>query len=394
MLEDWIHKDDFTGNNQVRLLRGGRLYFDHLEELIHSAKKEIHFQTYIFEADETGTQILSALEVAAGRGVVVHLVLDAFGSQSLSKAFLNRIRESGIQFRYFGRMFSDNLSWGRRMHHKVIVIDSSVCIVGGINVSNRYNEIKEQPAWLDYALEVEGPLALEARRRCLQVLGKRARKIRPQKGSAKKEVLARLRVNDWLRGRSQITLSLARAVHHAQRSIIIVAAYFTPTTSLMIELRKAAARGVDVRIILAWRSDVWLEKRASRYLYNWMLRNHLQIYEWYPSVLHAKVAMVDDHWVTIGSYNLNFLSIFESLELNIEVADEPFAHLLKTELEEVISSGCNEVDVNDYQDRRFRDWLSLKLYGWLSRIFAVLNRRPPGTKRIPLKRLLTGKNWE
>jgi cardiolipin synthase len=388
MLPDWIHTAPYTGNNQIELLRGGKPFFDALETCIRLAREELHVQVYIFQMDETGTRVLGLLKDAVRRGVKVYLLADAFGSANLSRKTIRNIRASGIRFRFFGRFFSRNLSVGRRLHHKIIVADGKRFLLGGMNIADRYNDFPGQPAWLDFGVQVDGPLAWQARNRCQRLWEKKGwRRVKIQREQAHPQ-LARLVVNDWLRGKSEITTGLRRAIRRADHTIDLAAAYFIPTRRLMAVLRNAARRGVRVRILLGRSSDVLLAQRATRYLYNWMLSNGIEIFEWTPTVMHAKVVAVDGAWASVGSCNLNFLSLFESVELNLEIADTSFAQNLTTVFDEVLARECEQVTDQVYAShtrwtQRAADWLAYAILWLLAHIFFFLDRKKDRPKGDP-----------
>lgn len=391
MLPKWIQISEFAENDLIELVPGGKPFFDALEEAIASARDEIHFQTYIFNEDETGRKIFQLLQDASARGVKVYLVVDAFGSSTMSQKFLREIRSSGIHFRFFGRYLTANLRFGRRLHHKIVVFDQQVALIGGINVADKYNDLEGQPAWLDFAVQFSGAAAEQAHARCLEIWEKKQKrtwKTRWKKG--RKKILARLRTNDWFMGRNEITSSMKTAFRHAEHSITLVAAYFIPTKGLMNELKKASRRGVKIRIMLGQISDVRLAKMASRYLYSWMLKHDIQIYEWTSTVLHAKVAVIDDYWATIGSYNLNFLSVFESIELNLEIADEGFANELNNHISALMEKECELITHQTYRTKytlpfKIADWLSFYLLWFTARVFFFLDNNAPPIRGYPLE---------
>lgn len=153
-------QENYTVNNKVRLIRGGKEYFNLLVQLINQATDTIHLQTYIFENDETGRLIGNALMQAARRKINVFLLVDAYASQSLSKTFIKELKEAGVHFRFFETFFkTKHFYLGRRLHHKVVVTDTRYALVGGLNISNNYNEWNEHSAWLDFALYAEGEIA-------------------------------------------------------------------------------------------------------------------------------------------------------------------------------------------------------------------------------------------
>ncbi len=388
MLPDWIHTASYTGTNQIELLRGGKPFFDALETCILSAREELYVQVYIFQTDETGTRVLGLLKDAVRRGVRVYLLADAFGSANLGRKTTREIQASGIQFRFFGRFLSRNLSIGRRLHHKIVVADGKQFLLGGMNIADRYNDLPGQPAWLDFGVQVNGPLALQARNRCQRLWEKKGwRRVSIHREQAHPQ-LARLAVNDWLRGKSEITTGLRTAIRHADHTIDVAAAYFIPTRRFMAVLRRAARRGVRIRILLGRSSDVRLAQMATRYLYDWMLKNGIEIFEWTPTVMHAKAAVVDGAWASLGSCNLNFLSLFESVELNLEIADTPFAQNLSRVFDEIIARECEQVTEQVYashtrQTQRVADWLAYAILWLLAHIFFFLDRKKGRPKGDP-----------
>jgi len=152
----------FTSNNHVTLVQGGKAYFDLLEKIIEESKESIHFQVYIFENDETGQRIAQALISAAKRKVKVYLLVDGYASQSITDKLIKQLTVGGIHFRFFEPLFKgSNFYFGRRLHHKVVVVDSCVALVGGVNISNHYNDLPGKPAWLDFAIVVRGEIVKE-----------------------------------------------------------------------------------------------------------------------------------------------------------------------------------------------------------------------------------------
>ena len=352
LLPKWIHPEQYTGGNSVELLYSGKSFFDALEVCIQRAHQTLWVQVYILNPDETGRWVLGLLRGAVGRGVRVSLLLDAYGSRELGRQWVEEIREAGIEFRFFGRLFSKNLSIGRRLHHKLVVADGTEMLIGGINLADRYNEIRGQSAWLDFAVYLRGPLAAHAQQRCTQIWARRRwARLRPLPTN-KYGVLARLSANDWLRGQQEISSRLRYAIRHARQELFIGAAYFVPTAWMLFELRKAARRGVRIRLLLGRYSDVGMALRAARFLYDWILRQGIEIYEFNGGILHAKVFVADKCWVSVGSYNLNYLSAFTSLELNLDIADTNFGQYVAGELEKILQIRCERIDINTHSQRQ------------------------------------------
>lgn len=343
----------FTGQNNVRLVRGGKEYFDLLLELIRDAKETIHLQTYIFDSDETGRLVGDALIAAARRGVQVFVLIDGYASKNISREYVAAIREAGVFFRFFEPLFkSSNFYFGRRLHHKIFVADALHSLIGGINISNRYNDLPDDPAWLDFGFYAYGNVAREFCTLCnntwkgfkTSVKVPRCPTFNHENGvPTGKDSLVRIRRNDWARGRNQISATYLRMFRKAQSELIIMSAYFLPGERFKRALRNAARRGVKIKVIVAGYSDVVIAKNAEKYMYDWLLRHNIEIYEVQNRVLHAKVATCDGQWMTIGSYNVNDISAHASIEANVEVHDADFVKKVDQLFNQVIKTECVRV---------------------------------------------------
>jgi cardiolipin synthase len=358
---DLTQKSGYTARNGIELIRGGAPYFDLLERLIEDAVHSIHFQMYIYEADETWNRIAAALIRAATRGVQIYMLLDAYASRPFSNSStLAEIQKAGIHFRWFEPLFKGhNFFVGRRMHHKVIVADEQHGLVGGLNITNRYNDMAGQPGWLDWAAHVRGDAAKELHNRCVQMWFKRPPRsknesIRTPLGSGT-DCFVRIRINDWARNKNQISRSYIEMLQRARNSITIMSSYFMPGRVIRKNLRAASNRGVKIRIILTKVSDVPMAKAAERFFYPWLLRRNVEIYEYRQKVLHAKIATYDGSWVTIGSYNVNDLSAYASIELNLDVHDEGFSGTVDQAIDRIIERDCDRITSETYQ-RSTRIW--------------------------------------
>lgn len=342
------HSGGYTSKNTIELVRGGKPYFQLLEKLIDQAKETIHLQVYIYEADETGTRITNALIRAAQRGVTVYMLLDGYASHPLASEMIRDIRKAGIHFRWFQPLLKGrNFYVGRRMHHKLFVADRLHSLVGGMNISNRYNDMPEQPAWLDWAAYASGEVSTELYNRCIQMWYRRSARAflsslrTPFNGD--KECFIRVRINDWVLNKNQISRSYLQMFHGAQSHITIMSSYFLPGRVFRKNLRLAAQRGVKVRIILTKISDIMLAKLAERFFYPWLLRLNIEIYEYKRKVLHGKIATCDNQWVTVGSYNFNDLSAYASIELNLDVHYPEFSKQVDDALENIIKVDCEQI---------------------------------------------------
>jgi cardiolipin synthase A/B len=333
---------DYLRHNKARLIRGGREYFDLLLKLIDEASESIHFQTYIFDADETGREVSDALIRASERGVKIYLLLDAYGSQALSDEFANRWKSVGILFRRFQPLFkSKRFYLGRRLHHKVVVVDSTHCTVAGLNISNRYNDTSEGPAWLDWALYVQGDIApaLEEICKSRMRLKKRTATSAP-KVKIEEQCPIRVRVNDWVRRKRQIYRSYLEMFRDARSRITIMSAYFLPGRQFRKHIEAAIRRGVKIKVIVTGDADVFMVKYAERYIYRWLFKNNIEVYEYRKNVLHGKLALADGQFMTVGSYNVNNLSAFASVEMNLDVNDPQFVNDAEKRIEEIVAQDC------------------------------------------------------
>jgi cardiolipin synthase len=336
----------YTTHNQIELVRGGACFFQRLTELIEKAEHTIHIRIYIWDDDATGTRIAELLVKAAQRGVSIFAIADGYASQRLSKTFIRRLRSQGVHFRYFEPFFrSSHFYFGRRMHEKLMVVDGTDALVGGINFADRYNDVDGIPAWLDYALHVRGEAAAELYRYCVGCWDAHASTTLPvpKLPETASHCSVRIRKNDWVKGKHEVWRTYFNWFNHSEKSITIMCSYFLPGRVLRHRLSLAAKRGVTVKIILAGPSDVLLAKYAERYLYSWLLKNGIEVYEYQPSILHAKMMVVDNHWVTIGSFNVNNVSAYASMELNLDIRNKPFAWSVSQLMEGIISADCIRV---------------------------------------------------
>lgn len=348
--------EQYTVHNSVRLVRGGAQYFEAIETIAAEAKHSIHFQTYIFDEDETGTRIANALIAAAKRGVQVYLMPDGYASQHLSKPFIARLKEEGVHFRFFEPLLLTYKYYlGRRMHHKVLVADGYMALVGGVNVSNRYNDMPGAPAWLDWALEVKGDIAAHLHKVCVRMWERSVFQRKkclplalPQPATQEEECLVRMSRNDWVYRKTDISADYRNMFVAAKRYATLMTSYFWPPRRLLRRMEVAARRGVKIRVILTAHADVPLAKYAERYLYRRLFRHNIELYEYQPNVLHAKIAFRDDEWLTVGSYNVNNISAFASIELNLDVLNNDIATQMREAVQQIIDTDCRPVVKEDY----------------------------------------------
>jgi cardiolipin synthase len=352
--------------HRLDLLQGSREMFPALIDAIDGARSEVRLETYIFDFTATGADVAHALERAAVRGVAVMLVVDGVGTGPVPPSWLQRFAAAGVQLLVYapagplGLLRTGNWS---RMHRKLCLVDGEVAFCGGINILDDFHDPSygklEHPRF-DFALRVRGPLVAQVhgamdrmwqRLRALQQLRKgrlssmvgafRGRQpaavapapaLPPRGGDERPRARAALVLRDNVRNRSRIERAYRRAVAGARSEVIIANAYFVPGRKLRKALELAARRGVVVQVLLQGRYEYFMQYYAARPIYGKLLAAGVEIYEYSPSFLHAKVAVIDGHWVTVGSSNLDPLSLLLAREANVVVQDEGFARELRGRL--------------------------------------------------------------
>ncbi len=356
---------EFVAGNTITLLENGTQYFPALETAIRAARFEIHLQTYIFSFDDTGQSIAYALKMAAMRGVQCYIVVDGFGSRDyLPQAMVDDMRDAGVQvivFRPDSERGISRRSRLRRMHRKIAVIDGRLAFVGGINIIDDMYTPRHTPPRYDYAVQIEGPLLEDVRYtahhlwRLLSLIyeQRRWRSTLPETIELPKTGphRAALLVRDNLIHRSDIEEAYLQALESAQQEIVIACAYFFPGISFRRALSEAAQRGVRVILLLQARVEyVWLHY-AARALYGSLLDAGVEIFEYHKSFMHAKVAVVDREWATVGSSNIDPFSLLLSREANVVVHDKSFATQLRASLQRALDEGARPVKPQDWKRR-------------------------------------------
>jgi cardiolipin synthase len=345
---------EFLGGNSLQLLTNGREYFPALRKEINAAREEIYLETYIFDDDETGISIATALARAAWRGVSVHVLVDGFGSKEMFKETRRLLVDAGVQVLVFGPKTSPltlRRNRLRRLHRKLVVVDAHVAFVGGINIIDDMHTPHHTPPRYDYAVRIEGPLVADVLeqterlwRRVAWVRLKRGLQRHPSVSAAPAgNQRAALVVRDNFRHRSDIEDAYLEAIEQAREEIILANAYFFPGARFRHALRRAAERGVRVMLLLQGRVEYMLLHYASRALYGPLLDAGVEIYEYHKSFLHCKVAVVDRRCATVGSSNIDPFSLMLAREANIFVYDAQFSQKLHDSLIEHMKDGAKVV---------------------------------------------------
>lgn len=373
----------YSRGNHVSLLASGAEFFPALLAAVDAARSEVRLETYIYADDPTGRRIAAALMRAAQRGVKVHLAVDGFGSPAFIGGIGKQLQECGVEV-YVYRPELALLRFKRhrlrRLHRKLACVDARVAFVGGINIIDDLNPPGLTEPRLDYAVELRGPLLAEVHRTMVQLwlvlswvnLGKRYRPARrtAPRDSHSGDMEAALLLRDNLRHRREIERAYLKAIVTAREEIVIANAYFLPGSAFRKALRAAARRGVRVVLLLEGRVEYRLQYYATLALYSNLLDAGIRIFEYRKSYLHAKVAVFDSQWATVGSSNIDPFSLMLAREANVAVRDTAFAQDLRARLQHAMSEGAIEIIEAEHlsRSRRFFGWLA---YGLLRFVAGV-----------------------
>jgi len=342
------------------------------------ARQLVHLETYIFEFANSALQVAQALERAALRGVTVRLVVDGIGTPGLPAEWAQRLTRAGVQWRIYAPLGKFGLlipSRWRRLHRKLCVVDGVLGFCGGINIIDDKDDVAlgrlPEPR-LDFSLQVSGPLVADmletmeqlwwrlqavrsARQREFRAAWLALREALPQlrpedwpelppRGGKEKAALAALVLRDNVHHRHDIERAYLKAIGEARREIVIANAYFIPGRRLRRALVLATQRGVRVRLLLQGKYEHFLQYHAARPVYHRLLAAGVDIHEYAPSALHAKVAVVDGRWATVGSTNLDPLSLLLAREANVVTTDATFARSLRDRLDALMCTAGNKLD--------------------------------------------------
>jgi cardiolipin synthase A/B len=354
--------------NRITLLENGEGYYPRVFDSISFAEHEVLLETFIVFDDKVGRALQQALLQAAGRGAKVDVLIDGWGSPDLPPSFIQPLLAAGVNFRSYEpaqRLLGARVNMLRRMHRKLVVVDGSRAFVGGINYSADHLADFGPLAKQDYAVEIEGPLVSQIQAFCRASLAApqptRRQWLRywPQSQfrdddhkqsagaspTATDGARAALVTRDNRNHRNDIERHYRAAVRTATKRVLIANAYFFPGYRLLRDLRRAAKRGVRVDLVLQGRPDVAWAQRASELLYGYMMRAGVRVYLYSERPLHAKVAVIDDRWATVGSSNLDPTSLSLNLEANIVVRDAAFSTQLREEIERLMHQRCERVQL-------------------------------------------------
>ncbi len=358
--------------HQVALLEAGAEFFPALIAAIAGSRQSVHLETYIFHFEAAGDAIAQALEQAALRGVDVKVVVDGIGTEPLPAHWEQRWTQAGVQWHRFAPLGVLGWFWPkhwRRLHRKLCAVDAQVLFCGGINMLDDWVDpergVLETPRF-DFAVQVRGPLVvyacdtmtqfwnrLQARQDLMHGQIKTAQMKRMAAGLLSRDrtslqehgtglvptgVRAALVLRDNLRNRRRIELSYRQAIANARSEIIIANAYFLPGSKLRRALVLAARRGVRVRLFLQGRYEYFMQYHGAQLIIRALLDAGIEIVEYQAGYLHAKVAVIDGHWVTVGSSNLDPLSLLLAREANVVLESGAVARDLRQRLERAMAT--------------------------------------------------------
>ena len=369
---------EFIAGNRLTLLDSGAEFFPALLAAINAAQRGVHLESYIFADDPTGRAVAGALVEAARRGVAVRLLVDGFGSPKFATTLRPALVDAGVMavvYRPELARFNLRRHRLRRLHRKLAIIDDEIAFVGGINIVDDVEPQTRLPPRYDYAVRIEGPLLRPIRsvmQRLWEIVTwvhlkhryRIARSTAPTP-SPHGEQLATFVVRDNIRHRRAIEDAYLTAIANARHSILIANAYFLPGRRFRQALRDAAQRGVAVTIVLQGRIEYRLLHYATQALYGNLLDAGIRIFEYHHSFLHAKVAVIDQHWATVGSSNIDPFSLLLSREANVIALDRSFAGQLRRSVEQRIAEGARELPAGHWQQlpwhSRLLRWTSYNL---------------------------------
>ena len=383
----------FSGGNAVSLLRNGVEYFPAIIAEMARARASIYLETYIFADDVSGRAVATALTRAAARGVDVRVVVDGFGTRPyLSESLALALVDGGVRLVRF-REDVVSMNWNRarlrRLHRKLVIVDGTIAFVGGINIIDDRNTPGQTPPRIDFAVCVQGPLLepiVAAANRLWRVLrvmtisdsSLAALNLSPVTESSG-EVKAKFVLRDNFRFRRQIENAYLAALRVARTEVVIACAYFLPGIRFRRALLDAAGRGVEVTLILQSRVEIRLLRHATKALYGQLLAGGVRIVEYERSFLHAKVAVVDGWWATVGSSNIDPFSLLLAREANVVVRDNAFAQNLRHELRRLEAEGGRVVNRAVWSKRnrlaRVIDWLAYGLVRGMTGLIGVRTDR-------------------
>jgi cardiolipin synthase len=363
------HLEQYLPGNELTLLTRGGDTFAAMWEDIEAAKETIHLETYILRSDRTGREFSKRLQAKARSGVRVRVIFDSIGSLDIDPIFVHQMRNAGVQFLEYHPLapWRPRWSWWLRDHRKCLIVDGRVAFTGGVNISDDHAPASQGGNdWHDVHVRLEGPAAHELDRIFRALWFKETGRWfalpdgpGPARGASKVWVAA----NQEFIYRYRIRAAYLDALKASRKEVIIANAYFVPDLRTRLALAAAARRGVSVKVLLPGKSDVQSAWYAGRYEYDYLLQRGVRLFEWPDTVMHAKCAVVDGEWATVGSYNMDHRSLLSNLEVNFNVLDSGFASRLSKQLREDMARSP-ELSLGAWRRRPYAEKV-LERFFWL-----------------------------
>ena len=351
----------FSKGNKVVLFKHGGDFFPALLQEFRNAMHSILLEFYMIKNDGTGNAFADALLSASARGVKVALIYDYFGCIDTPASYFKRLESGGIRCLPFNKPAFKKLHWlDKRDHRKIAIIDGKTAYLGGLNVGDEYSGYGESPQrWRDFGMRLEGPAVGELlllfrrtwQKECPAEAMDQFETEDPAADAGDAEVM--IVSGAPHHNRSIIRSAFRMAIAGASESVRIVTPYFIPGPRVVRSLLRAAARGVKVQIVLPAISDVPFVKLASRAYLAPLLKAGVEIFERQGTILHSKVMLIDDSWVTIGSANLDYRSFHRNFELNVIVDSREFG----LQVDAMITEDLVKSHRITLQEHEARSWL-------------------------------------
>lgn len=363
-----LRPEALRAGHRLTLHRDGAEAYPRMLQAIRDARESVLLETYTFAQDATGRGFADALAERSKAGIDVRVLYDAFGSRATDHGFFGELRAQGVKvvaFHPLARWFA-GFPFRSRNHRKLLVVDGRVAFVGGLNIAREYASRAEGGlGWRDTQVEIEGPSALELQHMFLELWrrGGRSDPQLPTHESAAESDGARVLVvsSQRLRDRWEIARHYRHAIENARHRIWIASAYFLPSLRFSKRLRAARQRGVDVRLLVPGRTDFGPVLYAVQRLFTSYLLAGIRIFEWPGPMMHAKTMVVDGTWSTVGSYNIDHLSVVHNYELIAVVSDPNFGRRMEAMFEEDIARS-REITRNAWRNRGWGRRISENLF--------------------------------
>jgi cardiolipin synthase len=368
--------------NKVLLLKDGPATYAAMFKAIEKATDTVNLETFIFQADDTGRKFADLLIKKQSEGVQVNIIYDSLGSKSTPASFFQQLRDAGIRVLEFNPVSLVGLT--HRDHRKILVVDGMIAFTGGVNISSAYadkligisgshDEDEPRMAWRDTHIQIEGPAVAEFQKLFLDTWKRQKgpelaeRNYFPRLKPEGTDLVQVLASSPGKMNRVTFLLYVS-AINNAEMYVHMTSSYFVPDDQTLSALKKAAGRGVDVEIIVPERSDSKIALYAGQYYYSQLLKSGVKLLRFNDAILHAKTAVIDDVWATVGSTNMDFWSFLRDDEVNAVILSQSFAGEMEAMFQEDVKKS-SRIKPDEWKTRsvfsKIRDWFAHLLAHWL-----------------------------